>query len=322
MQILSQYLSAFSASIEAATTGKPDLNRSGFQATAAYLPPECGAGFHREASSNLSRIRLHRPLDHVTAAHGLLGRNLTPWQGRPMDTEDDEVAVRNGLSLLRFLGLPWTAIDHFVPGAKAYYGWRTSMFHNPYKIQMPHTNFGYPWHVKPSENFTTESTPFHVSMDLQNGQQILNPMIGSGEEMVNLLHRNPEIEIAGYDLNPDNLITAAQLASNFDYSPEQLSLALHDAHQPLPLPDKSVDRVLVMNYSTFGFDAFQRQEFYRHMLRVLRPGGRLWINLYKNEPPWIEEETAALEMLGRELQRTIHEIHRDHRCNTYAAIVA
>jgi ubiquinone/menaquinone biosynthesis C-methylase UbiE len=111
--------------------------------------------------------------------------------------------------------------------------------------------------------------------------------------------------VAGLDLNPGMLAVAGSV------TPRGAAIAWHEASaEAMPLPDDAFDVVLCQMGLQFVPD---KNAAAREMRRVLKPGGRLAINLPGRTPPLFEAVDQALERhVGSEAAgfvRTVFSLH-------------
>lgn len=107
---------------------------------------------------------------------------------------------------------------------------------------------------------------------LRRGERVLDVACGTGIVTRHAAEQvGDEGSVAGLDINPGMLAVARSVV------PEGTDIAWHEASaEAMPLPDGSFDVVLCQ----MGLEFFpDRAQALREMRRVLRPGGRLVLNL-------------------------------------------
>jgi len=98
------------------------------------------------------------------------------------------------------------------------------------------------------------------------GERVLCVGLGTGNEIIRLLERNPELELVGIDYSPRALARARHKAVRLGASVE-----LHQMDvRRLDFPDASFDRALCIHVADF---LTEPESMMREIHRVLRPGG-------------------------------------------------
>lgn len=199
--------------------------------------------------------------------------------------------VRDSVNLLMAAGYSLMSIDIVFPGIVDIY----SKLSRPKQYDEQDVHFGYPWQAGELATVTVEPD-FDAAIDIRPGHLVLDPMVGIGRNMLPLAERHSRARFMGFDLNPYNLRQAIEGASDAQLSFQRVSFSSHDARRRYPLRDDSVDRVVINNDSTYQFTPKQNRRFFADMGRILKVGGRLWIDFEPYPEPRDETVNALVDV--------------------------
>jgi ubiquinone/menaquinone biosynthesis C-methylase UbiE len=130
------------------------------------------------------------------------------------------------------------------------------------------------------------------------GGAVLDAGAGSGRLLVALARARPDLRLSGVDLEADMIARAEHNARAAGIG-DRLALRVGDVAD-LPYPDGTFDLVV----STLSMHHWAAVEpAIGELLRVLRPGGRLWIYDFRSVPAHGLAETAAGRPVERETFR-------------------
>jgi len=134
------------------------------------------------------------------------------------------------------------------------------------------------------------------SMDLQDGQQLLEVGFGSGRFMSRLFSNHHNLHVTGVDYSPEMVNLAGTL------NPELVasgSLALREGTSDhLPFPDDTFD-IVYCNMVIFFWD--HPEQHLREVRRVLKPGGKFYTGF--------RPTTSMLQMPFVKFGFTLYEPH-------------
>ncbi len=112
------------------------------------------------------------------------------------------------------------------------------------------------------------------SMALEDGQHILEIGFGNGKLMPELLKRNQSLTLTGVDFAEDMVAQGEILLKNYIES-GHINLAVASV-EALPFEDNYFDAICTINTLYFWPEA---NECCKEVLRVLKPGGRVYIGI-------------------------------------------
>ncbi len=269
-----------------------------------------------QAVTHLSWLSFSEPQHYVRSTQRLLRRELQA-DSAPSHI-DEATAIRDGLSLLRLIGLEWETIDQLVPGAHTFYETRACSW---YADSAPEVHFGYPWAEPEDEVLSVDTPTFESKMDIQNDHLILNPMTGTGEEAIRLATRHPESFVLAYDINPDSIVTGVSTLIATEHPDPNITFTVHDAHTSLALADHSVNRLVINGYSTFGFSDAQLVSFFADQVRMLASNSRIWMDFLPYRQPSVDSHTFYLELAAHAAGRRLQRLDLPAELNAYAGVI-
>lgn len=246
--------------------------------------------------------------------------------------------IRDGLLLLRLLGLDASALEKLVRGAVKFlsaFSQGPSIFGNNYLSGALSSEgaLGYAWVDYKSGRLSVDTEGFEKFMgkDMM-GLSVLEIMGGQGGEAEALIKKfEGVIAVRVLELNPDNLEIANKamqaLATEHpdDINPGRISFVPHDVRRPWPFPEGSFHRVMMTGASLYAFKPEGVEHVFREALRML-PGrelrsGRIWIdysghsNLY---PDTVNEHLKILLSVAWKMGVKITRIYRSPDNLAYA----
>ena len=124
------------------------------------------------------------------------------------------------------------------------------------------------------------STNIHItkfiyeSMELEDGQHVLEIGFGNGKLMPELLKLNKSVKLTGVDFAEDMVAQGKIILENYIRS-GQISLSVASV-EALPFEDNHFDAVCTINTLYFWPEA---KECCKEVLRVLKPGGSIYIGI-------------------------------------------
>jgi ubiquinone/menaquinone biosynthesis C-methylase UbiE len=145
------------------------------------------------------------------------------------------------------------------------------------KVLSRHAHWGY-WENPASAAYTLESLAFAQEElskqvadagQIHSGERVLDCGCGFGGTIANLNDRLHNLDMVGLNIDPRQLEVAR---SNFQAKDGNLANFIEGDACVLPFEDNSFDRVLAVE-CIFHFPS--RQQFFREVQRVLKPGGTL-----------------------------------------------
>lgn len=195
---------------------------------------------------------------------------------RTYNRYDIEDAV--GLVLAARAGVPYHSRRHGEPAPPGHSGWRLTMdgTHTTLLLRLGQR----PAHRRAYKNTTVPGTlhpPVAAAMaqvaELRPGQRVLDPCCGAGTLLIEAHHMVPGTTLLGFDLDP-----AARRAARRNAGPLPVAVEHGDAGA-LPVPDRSIDRVLCNPPWGEQVDAGGRlaghpERWWRELARVLTDEGR------------------------------------------------
>ena len=139
------------------------------------------------------------------------------------------------------------------------------------------------------------------SLDLQEGEVVLDPMCGQGTLLAEAAIWWPNATFVGCDVNGSQL---ERCSSNFAALAQKVALHQVDATQPggIPLKDRSVEKIMVAPPWNRQFPIRGRpQEFYermlREMLRVIDDKGRIVLFVSKRVLQRVKDALEAVNSM-------------------------
>ncbi len=220
-------------------------------------------------------------------------------QGGPYPFKEMTRELRDALVLLYVAGFSWPLIDQVFPGVfDEYYSRSHTVSKNSYQDD---SRFGYPWYAFELP-VVTEDDSFHEAMQIRPGHVVLDPLTGTARNLIPLARKYHLTQFVGLDINPENLRESVGEARRNRFSFDRVWFGAQDAFEPYDLANDSIDRIVINNYSTFGFSQDQLRHFFSEMGRLLKPTGRLWLDFVPYASPtgndmrqslintWLEED--------------------------------
>ncbi|WP_285780705.1 methyltransferase domain-containing protein [Microtetraspora sp. NBRC 13810] len=232
-------------------------------------------GHTRDSLPELARLaagaRLREGAAGVEVSASFLGR-------RNFNRYDAEDVV--GRALSDRLGLPYHSRRAGTAPPPGYAGWRLTM--DGQEATLMARVAGRPLHRRDYKRHAIPGTlhpPVAAAMALLAepgpGQQVLDPCCGAGTVLIEAGRLQPQARLRGYDLDPGALAAAR---ANAAASGTPVAFGRGDAAR-LPLPDRSVDRVLTNppwggQVPPGGRLSGTPGRLWAEIRRVLRPDGR------------------------------------------------
>lgn len=148
---------------------------------------------------------------------------------------------------------------------------------NREKIESEPVDPGYFWHDPlVSDGFKNSVKDFEAVLQYQDGFTALHILTGIGREAMCMAARHPDTRVFALDANAYNMREALDMIdekSEMGQEYSNLRLILADArgsHQGIPLPDASVDRIVMVGFGAASMLADEVYEIFKEIIRVLK----------------------------------------------------